>query len=452
MMSTFDLLIRGGEIVDDGRMWRADIGVAGGRIVEIGPALSGSAHDEIDAGGLKVLPGVIDAHVHFNDPGRADWEGFETGSRAAAMGGTTTFFDMPLNAHPPTVNSEAWEQKCAAAAGRSLVDFALWGGLVPGNLDQLAPLAGLGVIGFKAFMANSGIADFEAVDDLTLYEGMRRAAELGCIVAVHAENDRITGELARRLREAGRVGVRDYLASRPVVAELEAIERALVFAEETGCAVHIVHVSTGRGVRLVQAARERGVDASCETCPHYLVLDEADMETLGAVAKCAPPLRPRAEQDELWQLLSDGHIPIVASDHSPAPATMKQGGNFFQVWGGISGCQTLLSLLLTSGYDARSVPLSLIAAVCAGNVARRFRLPGKGRIAVGADADLLLIDADARGALQSKDLAYRHQHSPFVGMELRGRVRRTVLRGTTVVNDGDVVSAPIGRLVSPQPR
>ncbi|HLZ56213.1 MAG TPA: amidohydrolase family protein, partial [Ktedonosporobacter sp.] len=247
-----------------------DLAILDGHIVAIAPELTGTARAEIDATGLHIFPGLIDAHVHFNEPGRTAWEGFATGTRALAAGGATAFFDMPLNAHPPTLDTKSFDLKLAAAQTSSLVDFALWGGLVPGNLDRLDELAARGVIGFKAFMSNSGIEDFEAADDLTLYEGMARAAKLGSIVAVHAENDQITSTLARRAQHEGRTGVRNYLASRPVIAELEAIQRAILFAEETGCHLHIVHVSTGRGVSLVAAARDRGVDVSCETCPHYL--------------------------------------------------------------------------------------------------------------------------------------------------------------------------------------
>jgi allantoinase len=291
------------------------------------------------------------------------------------------------------------------------------------------------------------------VDDLTLYEGMAEAARLGLPVAVHAENDALTGLLARRAIAAGQTGVRDYLRSRPVVAELEAIARAILFAEETDCRLHIVHVSTGRGVMLVAEARARGVDVSCETCPHYLVLTEEDMEALGAVAKCAPPLRSGTEQTALWTLLADGTLPMVASDHSPAPASMKTGDNFFQVWGGISGCQSLLALLLTEGAERRGLPLPSIARVTAEYVAERFGLsPYKGRVAVGADADLALVDLGHRSTLATADLHYRHAHSPYVGRALCGRVDRTLVRGTTVWQDGRMVGEPVGRLVRPVPK
>jgi allantoinase len=342
-MSLYDLIIRNGTVVTPTGVTQADIAVSEGRIAEIGPALEGGGKAEIDATRLHVFPGVVDAHVHFNEPGRAEWEGFATGTAALAAGGATTYFDMPLNAHPPTVDAEAFDLKLAAAQASSLVDFGLWGGLVPGNLDRLDELAERGVVGFKAFMSNSGIEDFQACDDLTLYEGMARSARLGLIVAVHAENDAITGLLARRATAQGRTGVRDYLDSRLVVAELEAIERAILFASETGCPLHIVHVSSGRGVSLVAEARARGVDVSCETCPHYLVLTEEDVERLGAIAKCAPPLRPAAELKALWARLAAGDVDLVATDHSPAPPALKCPGDFMKAWGGIASLELSLA-------------------------------------------------------------------------------------------------------------
>ena len=439
-MPEFDLLIRGAQPFPE-------VGIVDGRIAALG---SGSARVEMDATGLHVFPGVIDSHVHFNEPGRAEWEGIATGSQALAAGGGTLFFDMPLNAHPPTCDAASFDEKLAAAKNQSATDFAFWGGLVPGNLDQLDRLAERGVVGFKAFMSNSGIEDFSCVDIVTLKEGMKRAARLGQLVAVHAESERITGELTRAALAGNRVSIRDYLDSRPLRAELEAIRCVIELAQETKCALHIVHVSSGVGVALVADAQAQGADVTCETCPHYLTLTDEDMEKLGAVAKCAPPLRSKPDQTGLWQCLESGQITTIGSDHSPSPPDMKRGENFFKVWGGISGGQHALPLLITEGHGKRNLALSTIANLTSLNVARRFRLPQtKGRIAVGADADFALVDLRQRFTVAKEDLFYRHQQSPYVGRMLTGRVVRTILRGQTIFEDGKIVSPPIGQLVKP---
>jgi allantoinase len=281
-----DVTVRGGTLVTADGLRQADLAIEDGRIIEMAPDLPG-AREEIDAHGLVVLPGIIDAHLHFNEPGRTQWEGSATGSRALAAGGGTLFFDMPLNSTPCTIGAPEFDRKRAALEASSVTDFALWGGLVPGRVAEMAEMGARGVVGFKAFMSDSGLPEFPRADDVTLVEGMREAARLGLPVAVHAESDELTRGLAQKM--TGR-GVRDFLASRPVVAELEAIQRALLFAGETHAMLHIVHVSSGRGVALAVEARARGVDVSIETCPHYLCFTEEDLERLGAVAKCAPPL------------------------------------------------------------------------------------------------------------------------------------------------------------------
>ena len=451
-MSVYDLILRSGTLVTADGPQEADLAVTDGRIADISPELEGVAREEVDASGLHVFPGIIDAHAHFNEPGRTHWEGFATGTRALAAGGMTAYVEMPLNAHPPTCDAECFDLKVAAAKASSFVDFALWGGLVPGNVVHLDELAERGVVGFKAFMSNSGIEDFKAADDLTLFEGMQRAAELGLPVLVHAENAQITSWLARRAVAEGRTTMRDYLDSRPVVAELEAIGRAILFAEETGCLLHVVHVSTGKGVALVATARARGVDVTCETCAHYLVLTQEDAEELGAAAKCAPPLRSRQHLEALWGQIVEGNVQFVTSDHSPAPPEMKVGDDYFKIWGGIMGCQSLLNVMLDEGHRERGLPLQRVAALLSGNVAERFGFPEKRHLEVGADADVALVDLDSSFTLRAEDLFYRHKMSPYVGRTFRGNVARTVVRGTTVFRDGVVVSEPVGRLLRPGQR
>ena len=450
-MSSFDLVIRNGTIVRPDEVSRLNIGVKDGQIASLGPELKDSAEQVVDATGLHVFPGLIDSHVHFNDPGRADWEGFFTGTRALAAGGGTAFIDMPLNAHPPTIDADAFDQKLAAARGRALVDFAFWGGLVPDNVDRLEELSERGVVGFKAFMANSGIDDFPCVDARTLRAGMKRAAELKKIVAVHAESETLTRTRTAELTSRNRISISDYLSSRPVEAELEAIRQAIDLAGETGCSLHVVHVSTGAGVALVSAAREQGVDVTCETCPHYLVLTEEDVLSLGAIAKCAPPLRSRSIQDALWRCLEEGKINPIGSDHSPAPPRMKTDANFFKVWGGISGVQHTLPLLLTEGCARRNLNLSTLARVTSFNVAERFSFPPvKGRIEIGSDADFALVDLNQEFEVVKEELFDRHRQSPYAGRRLTGKVVQTILRGQTVCKDGTIASEPIGRLIKPE--
>ena len=309
----FDLIVRQGIV--GGRA--VDIGVTDGLIEAVAPELSG-ARQSCTRAGTTCCRAAWTRTCTSTSPAARHWEGLATGSAALAAGGYTAFFDMPLNSSPPVVDGAAFDAKLAAARAGSCVDFGLWGGLVPGRLDRLEELAERGVIGLKAFMSNSGIDEFERVDDVTLYEGMAIAARLGLIVAVHAENDALTAQSFGPT-------ARHWFASRPVVAELEAISRAILFASETGCALHVVHVSSGRGVALVEAARAAGVDVTCETCPHYLFLSQDEVETLGAVAKCAPPVRDATEQVELWRRLRAGEVAMVTSDHSPSEPSLKAG-------------------------------------------------------------------------------------------------------------------------------
>jgi allantoinase len=432
-MSGFDLVVRGGRVVTVAGVVEADVGVIDGVIAAVAPGLEGA--ETIEATGLHVFPGGLDPHVHFNEPGRTHWEGFTSGSAALARGGFTAFFDMPLNSSPPTIDVAGFDAKLAAARAHACVDFGLWGGLVPGNLHELQSLAERGVVGLKAFMSNSGIDEFRHADDVTLYDGMAEAARLGLLVAVHAENDALT---ARTIGPTAR----QFMDSRPVIAELEAIGRAIAFAAETGCALHIVHVSSGRGVALVTEARLRGVDVTCETCPHYLTLTPEDVEALGAVAKCAPPVRAADEQERLWEQVRGGAVHFVTSDHSPSEPALKAGA-FGDAWGGIAGCQSTFELLLTEGHAERALALETVARLTSTGAAERFAMPRKGRIEPGADADLALVDLAAEYTLRAEDLLYRHPISPYIGRRMRGRVVRTLLRGAD--------PAPgAGRLLTPE--
>ena len=435
-----DLVVRGGRLVLPEGMHDADLAVEGERIVQVGPELPGG-REEIDARGRLVLPAVVDVHVHFNEPGRAEWEGAATGSRALAAGGGTVFVDMPLNSSPCTLTAEAVDRKREALEAASITDFALWGGLVPGAVPEMAGMAARGVVGFKAFMCDSGLPEFPPADDRTLETGMREAARLGLPVAVHAESD----VLVRPMADGS---ARDFLASRPVAAELDAIRRALAIAAETGASLHVVHVSSGQGVALAAEARARGVDVSIETCPHYLCFTAEDVDRLGVVAKCAPPFRAAEEQARLWAEVLNGRVDIVASDHSPTEPRLKQG-SFLTAWGGIAGVQSTLAVLLSCGHHDRGLPLERIAALLSASPARRFKLVGKGSLVIGGDGDLALVALDEPFALEAGDLHQRHKATPYLGRRFRGRVTHTIRRGEVIFNDGRITARTSGRFVRP---
>ncbi|HET7465923.1 MAG TPA: allantoinase AllB [Candidatus Dormibacteraeota bacterium] len=421
MTPSVDLIVRGGRVVTSTSDTIADVAVSGGKIREVGPHLAVDAADEIDAAGLHVFPGGIDSHVHFDEPGRTEWETIECGSSALAAGGYTCFVDMPLNNLPVTVDAAAFDLKLAAAEKSSLVDFGIWGGLVPGNVGEVDALVDRGVLGFKAFMCPSGIDEFPACDSITLREGMVRIARRGSILLVHAEDPVI---LEQNVNPFGSTGPLDFIRSRPPEAELAAIAHAIELAGQTGCRLHVVHVSTPAGMAMIHEAQGSGVDVSGETCPHYLLYVQEDLARLGGVGKCFPPFRTRADRDGLWRLVVSGGLPIVVSDHSPSTLELKQGDDYFRIWGGLSGCQSTRQLLL-----ARALGVRKLAAVTATNVARRFGLEGKGEIAPGYDADLWLVDLNQEDVVKREDLLYRNRFSAHEGQPIRGRTVMTLVRG-----------------------
>jgi allantoinase len=405
------VIVRGGTVVTARGVEKADIAIAAGQITAVGPNLAEDG-EEIDASGLHVFPGGIDSHVHFNEPGRTEWEDIAHGSAALAAGGYTSFVDMPLNNLPVTTDVAAFDLKLEAMRRSSKVDFGLWGGLVPGNLDQLERLVRRGVMGFKAFMCPSGIDEFPASDLLTLREGMERIAELGSILLVHAEDP------ARLLEPAGS-GALDFTRSRPPAAEWSAIGHAIDLAAATGCRLHVVHVSTARGMDLIRDAQKKGLDVSGETCPHYLLYGEEDLDRLGGVAKCAPPFRTAHDREALWT------AEMIVSDHSPSTLDLKAGRDFTSIWGGISGCQSTRQLLLAQDR----LELARVAAVTATNIAMRFGLEGKGDIATAYDADLWIVDLSGDDVVRREDLLYRNAFSAHEGQRIRGRTIKTLIRG-----------------------
>lgn len=457
MASYYDCIVMNGFVVLPDQVKKLDIGIRDGRIAALEPSLAGAeAGSRIDAEGQYVLPGMVDIHVHFNEPNLGHWEGFASGSAALAAGGATCYADMPLNGNPPTVTTEALALKAGQAEGHSAVDYTFWGGLVPGKLDELAPMFEAGVVGFKAFMSNpggEGEGRFREVDDWTLYEGMKKIAALGGFVALHAESDAITSQLADAALAVGRHDAEAFAASRPIIAELEAVNKALLFAEQTGCQVHFVHISSFDAVELIDRAKRRGLPVTVETCPHYLLLTQKDMTALGAVAKCAPPLRSEVQREGLWRMIGEGKMDVIASDHSPCPTSMKEDASktFFEAWGGISGAQSSMELVLGEGWIKRGLPLPLLSALLSAGPAQRLGLyPRKGAIAIGSDADLAIIDANAAYELREEHLFYRHKHSPYVGKEMACRVVATLVRGTVVYTvDGGLAQPASGKLLLP---
>ena len=400
------MIVRGGTLVMPDEVVLADIAIADdGTVSGVGKDLDEEG-EELDARGLHVFPGGIDSHVHFNEPGHADWETIADGSAALAAGGYTAFVDMPLNNLPVTTTAEAFDLKLAAMRRSAKVDFGLWGGLVPGNAGELRAIHERGAMGFKAFMCPSGLDEFPMCDEATLREGMKRIADIGSILLVHAEDPRLLGEPTGPT-------AREFIDSRPAEAEVEAIGNAIAWAGEAGCALHVVHVSTLEGAELIQRSTS---DVSGETCPHYMLFTEGDMTSIGAMAKCAPPFRT-----EPMPIL-----PIVVSDHSPSTFDLKAGDDFRLVWGGISGCQTTRQLLLAIDR----LEMRAVAAATSTNIARRFRITGKGEIAPGFDADLWLVDMAHNDVVRREDLLYRNKFSAHEGRPIRGGSVATLVRGT----------------------
>lgn len=439
------LVIRSERVVFPDGVRPATIQVRSGRI--FGVASYGdkpSGVPELDVGDRVVLPGLVDTHVHMNDPGRDDWEGVAHATRAAAAGGVTTLIDMPLNSIPPTTTTAGLEAKRRAVDGRNRVDVGFWGGVVPGNGADLAPLSRAGVLGFKCFLAPSGVEEFGHVGERDLRGAMPEIARLGLPLLAHAEHPDHLLDATGDPR-----AYRTWLASRPPAAETGAIEMLLTLAAEYHTRIHIVHLASAEPLPALRSARAAGVRVTVETCPHYLTF-AAESITDGATAfKCAPPIRDQAERERLWQALADGEIDMVASDHSPSLPALKHldDGDFLRAWGGIASLQLGLSAVWTAAA-ARDVPVDRVVHWMAATPARLAGLGGvKGTITAGADADLVIWDPDARSVVDPAVLHHRHPVTPYAGMTLRGLVLTTLLRGEPIYDDGQILPAVSGRMI-----
>jgi allantoinase len=433
----------------------ADVLIAGGLFDAIVEPGQGKAFDDIEARGLHVLPGVVDAHAHVNEPGREDWEGWSAATRGAAAGGVTTLADMPLNSIPPTLDQASFRQKAARGGGAAIVDYALWGGLVSADLSPLLELKASGVVGLKAFLCPSGVPEFPHLDAETLTAALAAATVAGHLVAVHAEDEALVAKGTEQLHTMNRRDRAAWLESRPPAAERRAVERLAEAARETGARVHVVHASSSAAVTAVVRARERGADVTVETCPHYLLFSAEDVDRIGPALKCAPPIRDASSRERLWRHVLDGDIDLVASDHSPCTADLKARGDtdIWEAWGGVTGIQSLLPVMLSEGVHRRGLRLAALARLVAGAPARLLGLwPQKGAIRAGADADVALVALDREWTFKAEHLQARSGLSPYVGQSFRGAVVRTLVRGVTVFDDGGFVEekryARFGRLVT----
>jgi allantoinase len=450
------LAFRGSRVVTPEGERPAAVLVAGERIhavVEPEAVPEGLPVMQLEDGDV-LLPGVVDTHVHFNEPGRAEWEGFATGTAAAAAGGVTTAVDMPLNAMPATTTAHALDLKRAAAEGQVRVDVAFWGGVVPGNEDEIEPLWDAGVLGFKCFLVPSGAMNFPHVGDADLARAMPILARLGAPLLVHAEAPGLVLAATARTLDARRPAdpraYATYLATRPPEAEVAAIRRMAELAREHDCPVHIVHVATGAALPVLAEARAAGVPISAETCPHYLHFAAERVADGATEYKCAPPIRAEAEREALWDGLRAGRLDLSASDHSPCVPGMKlpADGDFLDAWGGIASLELTLRVVWT-GARARGVGLERVARWMSRAPAGLSGLAGrKGAIAPGLDADLVVFRPDADTAVDPGTLRQKHAVTPYAGARLAGEVVASFLRGRAIFLDGELQGPPAGRLLA----
>ena len=432
----------------------ASVRVRGGRVVGVEAwdvdALGAAVED---VGDLVLMPGLVDTHVHVNEPGRTEWEGFATATRAAAAGGVTTLADMPLNASPPTTTLAAFEAKAAATEGKLAVDVALTGGVVPGNAAELRALVRAGCVAFKCFLVHSGVDDFPHVGEEELRAAMAVLGEAGVPLLVHAE---LKGPIDAALRQQGNLDARElrrylsWLESRPRAAENEAVDLVVRTSAATGASAHVVHLSSADALLAIRAAQDRGARVSAETCPHYLTFASEDVPDGATEYKCAPPIRERENRERLWSALREGVVAQVVTDHSPSPAALKcvDSGDFSRAWGGIASLELGLSATWTEAR-ARGFGVESIAQwMCAAPARLAGLSASKGAIAPGRDADFVVWDPEGERVIDAARLEQRHKLTPYAGRSLRGVVHATYVRGTKVYAAADPSSSPrMGRLL-----
>jgi allantoinase len=429
MSAPFNLVIRAASALIDGDIRSVDIGIIDGTIAAIsndrlhGDEVFTLADDEV------LIPGIVDTHVHINEPGRTEWEGFASATRAAAAGGVTTVIDMPLNSVPATTTVDALEFKRAVASDKAMVDVGFWGGAVPENLGTLRSMHDAGVFGFKAFLAPSGVEEFGHLDAAQLEAALEEVADFDGLLIVHAEDPGVLGEH----HNEGGVSYPRFVESRPDEAETTAIDRVIAGVRRTGARAHILHLSSAAALPALRAARAEGLAITVETCPHYLTIAAEDIPDGATQFKCCPPIRDDANREALWQALLDGDIDIIVTDHSPSTVELKfaHNGDFALAWGGIAGLQLGLSSIWTEALR-RDIPLAKVLRWMSAGPANFVGLPHKGRIAVGADADLLAFAPTEVFTVNVDDLLHKNPVSAYDKRELTGVVRSTWLRGVAV--------------------
>jgi allantoinase len=453
-MSETDLVIRGRRVVLPGEIVEASMHIREGRISTL------AAFDEVPPGceiveadkDSLVMPGLVDTHVHVNEPGRTDWEGFATATRAAAAGGVTTIVDMPLNSIPATTTLDSLQVKLASTGGKLHVDAAFWGGVVPGNTDQLSRLWDAGVVGFKCFLIHSGVDEFPNVSESHLREAMPELARLGATLIVHAE---LPGPIENACCSSSETDAdsssqtyQTFLNSRPRQAENQAVELMIRLSRETGCRIHIVHHSSADALGILREAKAAGAQLTVETCPHYLHFVAEEIPDGATEFKCCPPIRERQNREQLWQALGDGTIDMVVSDHSPCPAGMKlkEQGDFMKAWGGISSLQLRLPIMWTEANKRGFTLTQLTEWLCSAPARQVGLAQRKGSITVGSDADIVIWNPEREFQVVPELIHHRHKLTPYGGELLRGVVEKTFLRGEIVYDDGEF-SEPRGESI-----
>jgi allantoinase len=445
--------IRARQVVLPDRVAPASVHIQGRAIVNVGDWGDVETSARLfDAGDQVILPGIVDIHAHINEPGRSDWEGFESATRAAAAGGITTLVDMPLNSIPPTVNEDALHEKVAATRGKLWIDVGFHGGIVPGNEIDLPQLIRQGVVGLKCFLCDSGVEEFPAVALVQLAAAIDQVADFDPWILVHAESPEVL-KTARSHLEKARApwSYADYLRSRPDAAECLAIRQLIELAQTSRARIHIVHLSSATALPLIARAKTNHLTITAETCPHYLTFDAESIADRAIELKCAPPIRSAANRETLWRGLKDGVIDIIASDHSPCVPELKANRDFAQAWGGIASLQCSLPAVWTEARR-RGFALSDLALWMCRRPAELANLPAKGTIAAGKDADLICFAPDDVFTFGAGQILHRHKLTPYSGRRMCGVVKKTFLRGVLIYDQGSWPGGPQGQILRPPRR